>query len=458
LLQAAPGARMQPVSIDDTIEAIRAAIDRGALDDAIALIENLRAPDQADVFNELAPEDQAALLPRLDPDESADILEHLEDEDAAEVAEQLDADTLSRIVDEMEPDEAADLLGDLPKAHADQVLARLEDPEEVRPLLIHPDETAGGRMTSDFLALRRRMTVAEAIEALRNWAPNENFPYYLFVVDRDNILRGVLSLRRLLTADPNVALASIMDADVISVSAGTDQEEAARLMSRYSLLALPVVDEAGRLLGMITHDDLIDVIEEEATEDIYRLAGVLEEERAFGPVRASVRRRLPWLYVNMLTAFLAAWVISQFKGTIERVAILAAFQAIVAGQGGNAGTQALTVMVRSIALGEVEFRDAWRALLKEVMVGLINGVAVGLAVGLIAAIVQGRPALGLVIGLAMIGNMMAAGIAGALVPVILKRLKIDPALASGVIVTAVTDVTGFALFLGLATVFIQWLV
>jgi len=449
---------MQPVSIDDTIEAIRAALDRGALDDAIALIENLRAPDQADVFNELEPEDQAALLPRLDPDESADILEHLEDEDAAEVAEQLDADTLSRIVDEMEPDEAADLLGDLPKAQADQVLARLEDPEEVRPLLVHPDETAGGRMTSDFLALRRRMTVAEAIEALRNWAPSENFAYYLFVVDRDNILRGVLSLRRLLTADPSAALASIMDADVISVQAGTDQEEAARLMSRYSLLALPVVDEAGRLLGMITHDDLIDVIEEEATEDIYRLAGVLEEERAFGPVRASVRRRLPWLYINMLTAFLAAWVISQFKGTIERVAILAAFQAIVAGQGGNAGTQALTVMVRSIALGEVELRDVWRALLKEVTVGLINGVAVGLAVGLIATIVQGRPALGLIIGLAMIGNMMAAGIAGALVPVILKRLRIDPALASGVIVTTVTDVTGFALFLGLATVFIQWLV
>ncbi len=449
---------MQPVSIDDTIEAIRAALDRGALDDAIALIENLRAPDQADVFNELEPEDQAALLPRLDPDESADILEQLEDEDAAEVAEQLDADTLSRIVDEMEPDEAADLLGDLSKEHADRVLARLEDPEEVRPLLIHPDETAGGRMTSDFLALRRRMTVAEAIEALRNWAPSENFPYYLFVVDRDNILRGVLSLRRLLTADPNAALVSIMDADVISVPAGTDQEEAARLMSRYSLLALPVVDEAGHLLGLITHDDLIDVIEEEATEDIYRLAGVQEEERAFGPVRASVRRRLPWLYVNMLTAFLAAWVISQFRGTIERVAILAAFQAIVAGQGGNAGTQALTVMVRSIALGEVELRDVWRALLKEVTVALINGVAVGLAVGLIATIVQGRPALGLVIGLAMVGNMMAAGIAGALVPVILKRLKIDPALASGVIVTTVTDVTGFALFLGLATVFIQWLV
>jgi magnesium transporter len=448
---------MPPIDIDHTLEAVRAALDRDALDEAIALIEQLRAPDQAEVFNELEPEDQVALLPRFDPDDSAGILEELEDEDAADVAEQLDADTLSRIVDEMEPDEAADLLGDLPKQQADDVLARLEDPEEVRPLLIHPDQTAGGRMTSEFLALRRRMTAQEAIDALRSWSPDEELNYYLFVVDRYNILRGVVSLRKLITSDPGASLESIMDPDVISIPVGADQEEAARLMTRYSLVALPVVDETGHLLGMITHDDLVEVIEEEATEDIYRLGGVLNEERALGPVRASVRRRLPWLYVNLGTAFLAAWVISQFRGTIERVAILAAFQAMVAGQGGNAGTQALTVMVRSLALGEVELRDMWRALLKEVMVGLINGCAVGLAVGVVASLLQGKPALGLIIGLAMVGNMIAAGFAGALVPVILKRLKIDPALASGVIVTTVTDVTGFALFLGLATIFIQWL-
>jgi magnesium transporter len=448
---------MLPATIDQTIESIRDALNRSALDEAIGLIEQLRAPDQADVFNELEPEQQAAILPRLDPDDSADILEYLADEDAADVAEHLDPDTLSRIVDEMEPDEAADLLGDLPKEQADQVLARLEDPDEVRPLLIHPDETAGGRMTSDFLALRRRMTVQEAIHALRNWAPTEDVTYYLFVVDRDNILRGVLSLRKLITADPQATLESIMDTDVTSVQAGVDQEEVARLMTRYGLLALPVVDEAGHLLGLITHDDLVEVIEDEASQDIYRLGGVIDEDRPFGPVRFSVRRRLPWLYINMITAFLAAWVISQFQETIQRVAILAAFQAIVAGQGGNAGTQALTVMVRSIALGEVGLRDVGPALLKEIAVGLINGVAVGLVVGLIAAALQGKPMLGLIIGLAMIGNMVAAGIAGALVPVILKRLKIDPALASGVIVTTVTDVTGFALFLGLATLFLSWL-
>ena len=447
-----------PVPSDETIESIRAAIDRGAFAEAIALIEKLRVPDQAEVFTGLEPEDQAALLPRLDPDASADILEELEDEDAAGVAEHLDPETLSRIVDEMEPDEAADLLGDLSKEQADQVLARLEDPEEVRPLLLHPDETAGGRMTSDLFALRRRMTVQEAIQALRDLEPSEEVTYYLFVVDRDNILRGVISLRRLLTADPQATLESIMDTDVISATAGMDQEEAAHLMSRYSLPALPIVDEAGHLLGMITHDDLVDVIEEEASEDIYRLGGVLDEERASGPIGTSVRRRLPWLYINLLTAFLAAWVISLFQGTIERVAILAAFQSIVAGQGGNAGTQALTVMVRSIAIGDVELRNVWRTLLKELLVGLINGVAVGVVVGVVGAIVVNKPALGLIVGAAMIGNMLAAGLAGALVPMILRRLKIDPALASGVIVTTVTDVVGFGLFLGLATLFITWLV
>ena len=448
---------LSPGSIDETIEAIRDALGRASIDEAIALLDQLRAPDQAEVFTELEPADQAALLPRMDPDDSADILEHLEDEYAAEVAEQLDPDTLSRIVDEMEPDEAADLLGDLPKERADQVLARLEDPDEVRPLLIHADETAGGRMTSEVFALRRRMTVREAIEALRSLAPGEDVTYYLFVVDRNNVLRGILSLRRLLTADPDATLESIMDPDVISVQAGVDQEEAARLMTRYSLLALPVVNEAGRLLGVITHDDMVDVIEDEASEDIYRLGGVIDEDSASGPVRFSVRRRLPWLYVNMATAFLAAWVISRFQSTIERVAVLAAFQAIVAGQGGNAGTQALTVMVRSIALGEVELRGVWRALLKEIAVGFINGVAVGAVVGIVVFALQGNPAMGAIIALAMIGNMLAAGVAGALVPVTLKQLKIDPALASGVIVTTVTDVTGFALFLGLATLFIQWL-
>lgn len=442
---------------DEALTAVRAALDRGAVRDAIEVLERLRPPDQAEVFEELNSSDQSALLPGLAPAEAANLIEELENEEAADVAERLDAATLAHIVDEMEPDEAADLLGDLTPDLARQTLAQMEEAADVRPLLIHADDSAGGLMTSEFLLLRERMTAQESIEALRAWQPGEDSTYYLFVVNQAQQLRGVLSLRRLIIADPQTLIGDIMNPDPITVRVGTDQEEVAHVMSRYDLLALPVVDEGGHMLGVITYDDVVDVIEAEASEDILYLGGVLDEERVTGPVRVSVRQRLPWLYVNLLTAFLAAGVISLFQRTIEQLAVLAAFQSIVAGQGGNAGTQALTVVVRSLALGEIELRDVWRILLKEVGVGALNGLAVGAAVGTFAFITQGSPLLGLIIAVAMAGNMLAAGLAGALVPLSLKRLKLDPALGSGVIVTTVTDVVGFGLFLGLATVFIQWL-
>lgn len=445
------------INFDETLAAVRAALDRGAVRDAIEVLERLRPPDQAEVFEELNTSDQAALLPGLEPIETAHLLEELGDDEAADVAERLDATTLAHIVDEMEPDEAADLLGDLNPDLARQTLAQMEEAAEVRPLLIHADDSAGGLMTSEFLLLRERMTAQESIEALRAWQPSEDSTYYLFVVNQAQQLRGVVSLRRLITADPQSVIGDIMHPDPITARAGTDQEEVAHVMSKYDLLALPVVDEGGHMLGVITYDDVVDVIEEEASEDILHLGGVLDEERVTGPVSVSVRRRLPWLYVNLLTAFLAAGVISLFERTIEQLAVLAAFQSIVAGQGGNAGTQALTVVVRSLALGEIELRDAWRILLKELAVGALNGLAVGAAVGAFAFLMEGQPLLGLIIGVAMIGNMLAAGLAGALVPLLLKKLKLDPALGSGVIVTTVTDVVGFGLFLGLATLFIQWL-
>ena len=446
------------INFDETLAAVRAALDRGAVRDAIEVLERLRPPDQAEVFEELDTSDQAALLPGLEPIETAHLLEELGDDEAADVAERLDATTLAHIVDEMEPDEAADLLGDLTPALARQTLAQMEEAADVRPLLIHADDSAGGLMTSEFLLLRERLTAQEAIEALRAWQPSEDSTYYLFVVNQAQQVRGVVSLRRLITAEPQTVIGDIMNPDPITVRAGTDQEEVAHIMSKYDLLALPVVDEGGHMLGVITYDDVVDVIEEEASEDILHLGGVLDEERVTGPVGISVRRRLPWLYVNLFTAFLAAGVISLFQQTIERLAVLAAFQSIVAGQGGNAGTQALTVVVRSLALGEIELRDAWRILLKELAVGALNGLAVGAAVGAFAFLTQGNPLLGLIIGVAMIGNMLAAGLAGALVPLVLKKLKLDPALGSGVIVTTVTDVVGFGLFLGLATLFIQWLI
>ncbi len=447
MTQAAP----PTVDIDAVLAEVRAALAEGDWERAVALIESLRPPDQADVFEELPPEAQDQLLPRLDLEDSADILEELEEEEAAEVASRLKVADLARILDEMEPDEAADLLGDIPPERAAKALAKMEEAEEVRPLLAHPDNTAGGLMTSAEVLLHKDMTAEEAIAYLRSVAPESETVYYLFVVDEDIRLVGVVSLRQLVIAPPDARIEEIMDPDVIYVRADADQEEAARLMSRYDLLALPVVDEDGHLLGIITHDDLVEVLEEEATEDIYRLGGVPEEQPVDVPVPTALRTRLPWLVLNLGTAMASATVLSVFESTIARVAALAAFFPIVAGVSGSAGTQTLTVIVRGLALGELEPKDGLRALARELLIGLTNGLVLGSLVALIAVFWKGTPMLGVVVGAATLLNMISAGIAGVLVPLAMQVLHIDPALASPILVTTLTDTMGYFIYLGLAT-------
>jgi magnesium transporter len=444
-------------TIDQAIEQIRDALDKGTINDAIRLLDQLKQNDKVDVFDELDLQDQASLLPRLPPEESAGLMAELDQVDQADIAERIDDRSLSLILDEMEPDDAADVIGDLPEQRQERVLASMSEAEDVRPLLIHPDESAGGLMTTSFITLRPAMTAQIAIEALRAWNPDTEVTYYLFVVDRDRKLVGVVSLRQLITALPYKLIAEIMDPNVISVMAGTDQEECAHLLQEHNLLALPVVDANHVLLGVITVDDLVDVIQEEATEDVYRLGGVPDEDYPLSPVSFSLRRRLPWLYINLGTAFLAAWVVSLFQNTIAQVAILAALQSIVAGQGGNAATQTITIMVRGIALGEINRGNALKALGKEALQGLLQGLAVALIVGAGVALWQRNVVLGFVIGVAMIGNLIVAGVTGACVPLGLKAFRIDPALASSVIVTTFTDCAGFAFSLGLATLLIQYL-
>ncbi len=451
---------MEQNLIDAALEQVRAALEAGKIDDALALLAALHPADRAEAFSDLPPDDQNEILPRLDAEATADLLEELEEEEAAEVAAHLPSAALADALDEMDPDDAADVLGDLSPTQREQALAEMDasQADEVRPLLAHADDTAGGLMTSDFFALRRQMTAQMAIDFLRAQSPDTETPYYLYVVDRFDKLIGIVSLRALITTDPKTVIETIMARDVTNVPVGTDQEEVARLMSRYDLAAIPVVDADGKLVGVINYDDIVDVIEEEATEDIYRLANVSDGDlQVFSPVQLSVRRRLPWLLVNLFTAFLAASVISLFEATIAKLAVLAVFQSIVAGQGGNAGTQTLAMVVRGLALGEIEFKDAGRAMGREAGIGLIHGMTVGVCVALGAWAWRGIPMLGLVIGLAMVGNMIAAGIAGTLVPLTLKALKLDPALASAVIVTTVTDCVGFGLFLGLATLFLPYL-
>jgi magnesium transporter len=451
-------AEIENIDIDQVLEQVRSALSEGNWDQVIALLEPLRPPDQATLFEDLDPEEQIDLLPRLHPRESADILEELEEQKAAEIATQLETQNLAKIVDYMEPDEAADLLKDISPEQAKQVLAEISEPSEVIPLLSYPDDSAGGMMTSVEFDLQADMTVEQAIDYLRTKSPDEEQIYYLFVVDSSDHLVGVVSLRQLVISKPGTKIRDIMNTDVISIAAGTDREEAARLMTRYDLLALPVVDEKQCLVGMITYDDSFDVLEDEATEDIYRLGGVPEGAVTDIKISVVMRGRLPWLALNLVTAMASATVLSVFQSTIARAAVLAAFFPIVAGVTGSAATQTLTVTVRGLALGEINIAEALPVLGREILIGLLNGLSIGGLVAIIAILWKGPPILGAIVGVATLLNMLTAGFAGVLVPIIIERLKIDPALASPILVTTTTDTLGYLIYLGLATALISLLV
>lgn len=449
---------MDPSQIELALERIRTALEAGDVRSAIDTLSDLHPVDRADAFSDLDDADQAVLLPGFDLETAADLLEDLQDEQAATVAEKLPTEQLADVLDEMEPDEAADILGDLAPDRAAEALAEMESAEGVLPLLPFADETAGGRMTTSYLALNRDNTAAQAIEILRTADPDSDTPYYLYVVDRKGHLAGVVGLRDLVIADPSSRVESFMDPEVNFARTDDDQEDVARMMARYELPTLPVVDQQGVLRGVITHDDLLDVIESEATEDIYRLANLPGPELSIdSPIRVSVRRRIPWLYLNALTALFASWVISNFETVIAQVALLAVFQSVVAGMGGNTATQSLAMIVRAIALGEISPSEAPRTVLKEAVTGLVQGVLVGLVVGAGVWLWKGNLVLGMVLSLALIGNMLVAGLAGAAVPITLRALRLDPALAASVVVTTFTDSVGFALFLGLASLFLPQL-
>ena len=440
------------------IDRIQASLRDGNITQALEIYEFLSAGDQAELFTRLEEAEQAELIAHLNVESTADLFDRLTDSETLEAAENLPIELLADILEEMQPDEAADLLGDLSPEHASLALEEMEDPEDVLPLLGFPDETAGGRMTTEYIAMRRQTRADQAINFLRDISPDHEVPYYIFVVDREKRLVGVLGLRELVIAAPDAKMEDIMDVAVVSVASGLDQEEVAREMVRNDLSAIPVVDEQHHLLGVVTHDDIIDVLSEEATEDIYGLANVadigLEPE---SPVGDHLRGRLPWLYLNSVTALFAAWVISNFEAVIAQVAVLAVFQSVVAGQGGNAAMQSVAMMVRSMALGKVVPKRTRQIIMREMLVSLIQGLAIGIVLGTGVALWRGNIYLGMVLALALLGNMLVAGLVGSATPMILKGLGLDPALASSIFVTAATDSMGFFIFLSLANHFIGYL-
>jgi magnesium transporter len=401
-------------------------------------------------------EDVLRALPKA---KAAQVFSELPKDIQVRLFEAMPISHLCDIVGKMFSDDAADVLGHIPAAKLREIMRGMSAKEarQVNDLLQYPEDTAGGIMQTEVIAVSEELTIAEAIEQLRR--EEENLPngiFYIYVVDSEYRLRGVLRVRDLLFSSPSLKIRDIMVPEVRAVSVHADQEEIARLFRAYGFSAIPVVDDFQRLRGVVTADDVFDIVEEEATEDMQRMVGLSGEESAETPWIHSVRNRLPWLYFNLVTAFLAGWVVSLFESTIAKYAVLAVFLPIIAGQGGNAGTQTLTIIVRSIALGEIPEKHHRAILMKEIVVGLLNGLAIGIVVGAVSWLWKNDVVLGAITFAAMVLNMIAAGVAGVVIPFGLKALRIDPALASAIMLTTVTDVVGFFLFLGLAALVLSY--
>lgn len=439
----------------EVLEDARSLAHAGEWAKLVSLVTSLHPADLAELVLDLDENERRELLSHLPTDVVGQLFEFVEDDELRDLIRSIGVEELPAVLEEVEDDVAADVIQQLEPEQQAETLAQLDRGDDVAELLQYREESAGGLMSRGFVALNQEISVQQAIDYLRVLRPPSDRAYYLYVIDKDRKLQGTVSIRDLIVSAPRTPLAEITQRDVHAVSTTTDQEEAARTLQKYNLLALPVVDEHGRLEGIMTADDLIDVLQEEATEDMYRMAGVGEDERVFSPVGISVRRRLPWMMVNLVTAFLAASVVGIFDSALSKAAILAVFMPVVAGQGGNAGTQTATIAVRSIALGDLDVADVFRACRKEIMVAMANGIAIGATAAIASYVWKQNEALSLVLGIALFLNICAATLGGILIPLGLKAMKIDPALAANIFVTTVTDVMGFFFFLGIASLAIS---
>lgn len=406
------------------------------------LFENLNAEEKDRIINLLSIEMASDVLSEMDEEsDPATLLYNLKPEKRAEIVEDLNYDDATDILAQLDEEDQTEILDDL----------NIEDASNIRNLLKYAEDTAGGLMNTQFIKVELGMTKKNAIdEIIRQSEEIEEF-YTVFVVDDFNTFKGIISLKDIIKAKVNTPIEDLVKPDAVYVYTNTDQEEVAKLIAQYNITSIPVLDEENKLLGRVTFDDVIDVLEEENTEDILKISGVSEDEELSGNWIEAVKSRLPWLIVNLVTAFLAAFVVRYYESTIEQLSIISAYMVVIAGMGGNAATQALAVTVRRISLFDLTDKQAYKTVIKEFSVGLINGAVIGLIVLGFALYFDGNPMLGIVIFLAMTGNMVIAGVTGSGIPLLLKRIGIDPAIASSIIISTFTDVFGFLLLLGLAS-------
>jgi magnesium transporter len=442
------------------------------LDELHRLIDDNEASELHEYINERNAYDIAALLKELEDDDVWKLCSLLQDDDLARILEEADDDQRVRLTqsitnDElieifgfMQKDDITDIIGDMPVSQRKALLNHMmvNDREIIRNLLKYPEDSAGGIMTTAFISLRQDMTVTEGMKKIREIANKTEVIETIYITNEKRALVGTVNLRHFLTAKKNMVIKDVMKENPIYVHPDDDQEEVAKLVSRYDLTSIPVVNNRGSILGIITVDDVIDVIVEEYNEDILELAGVSKEESLTTSLGESIKLRLPWLLVNLATAFLASMTVKAFEGTIAKVVALSATMTIVTGMGGNGGSQTQSIMVRAISQDDFSFKRYWKSFVKEIVLGIIDGAVTGLITGLIVAAVYHNIFLGIIILIAMIANMVVAGVFGFLVPLVLKRMGADPAVSSSIFITTATDVLGFFIFLGLANMFLKYLI
>jgi magnesium transporter len=441
----------------DKITKVKQYLDRGDKTALRNFLQKFHPADIAFMFQGLEFEEKLSLLTLLNFEKAGSVLDELDPGERSEILSSLKPEILSNIAQAIPSDEAADILSEVSEEKAEKTLGLMEkgEAEDVEELMKYSPETAGGIMTPEFFSLSGETTVDDAIIALRA-EKNVEMLSYLYVVDEGEKLCGVVSLKRLITAQGNCLLKEIINRDVISAETSVDQEEIARLVRKYDLRALPIVDNRGRLAGRVTVDDVLDVIEEEATEDIYKMVGTDDEELSRKSILNVARLRLPWLLISLVGGIISARIMKGFNITLENVIALVFFVPVIMGMGGNIGMQSSTIVVRGLATGRIELGHVWRVLFREVRTGIIMGLICGAVVGVVAYIFQGKLVLGAVVASSMFIAITVAAAVGALMPLFLRSLKIDPAIASGPFVTTANDMTGLLIYLFLATSFVKY--
>ncbi|KUO50739.1 MAG: hypothetical protein APF76_15695 [Desulfitibacter sp. BRH_c19] len=452
------------VSYNGTFDSIVLNLSQGNKDELREIFGEIHPYDQAQILMLLSKENRRLLAEILTDEEMAEIIQEIEIEQQKLIIDELGIERYSKIIVEMPSDDAADLLGDLDEERLNQVLNLMDDKEEadLRELMEHPENTAGGLMTTEYIVLPEYFTADESIKKLRKIAPDAETVYYLYVVDEDGRLKGVLSLRDLIIASPETKIYDIMYERVVSVPIDMDQEEVANLIDRYDFLAVPVVDKHQVLVGIITVDDAMDVLAEEASEDMAKLGGIGGGEAGILDINVNAfdaaKKRIPWLALLLCIGIFSGNIIAQFEDTLEAVVVLSFFIPVIAGMAGNTGTQSLAVVIRGLATGQFAGKDTLRLIKREAGVGLIIATTNGILISFIAAVWQKNIVLGFVIGLALWITLFVATLAGTIVPLIIAKLKIDPAVASGPFITTINDILGLTIYFTVATMLMGYLV